>query len=566
MVMFLSCEPCAAFVPEQPVMPASRLRPGMKGYMLTVLRGMKPDRLPVEIVSVIPQKGSSKNAIMIRVLPSSENKTGGVAQGMSGSPVYIDGRLIGAVGIGWNFSDHKTALVTPIGEMCEIFSRPDRPVGLSAIDLKTFRGEPSFRATPLMVGGLSDQATDRLAASLGVRMETAPYGAAGELAVGNGKFSPGEAIAILLAWGDVEMAATGTVTATSKDGRFLAFGHPFLDRGAVNFPVARARIHETVFSQIFPFKLASPVSLLGTATQDRSAGVGGRIGYFTPAISATLTFRDADAGGDRSHQSVKNFRIAPDAFLGAKLLEGIYGGLLGDQWGRKGQGTATVNLRVEGKGLTQGWARTNVFFSEDDAGGAALKECASIIEMFLLQPFREIWPIGFRLDVSITQEPKVLLIEDVVVSSDARPGETLEVEVTLRPWRRNPVKKHFEVTVPTNAAGVCELIVRGGGTNSLSQLAVEGGWKSVDGFDRMLTELNAADANNELIVELIHDPVGGKVAQGAKKGTAELLPEEKEFLSETKTRRIKEGTLRISRSDHVVEGMMKRLINLSDDD
>jgi hypothetical protein len=342
----------------------------------------------------------------------------------------------------------------------------------------------------------------------------------------------------------------------------VAFGHPFLERGAVNFPVARARVHETVFSYAFPFKIASPVSLAGTITQDRPAGVGGRMGYFTPAVAAALVFRDADfPAGTRV---VKNFRVVPDPFLGAKLLGSVYEGLIDDQWGRTGQGTATVTLRAEGRGLPQGWTRTNVFFSESDVASAAVRESASIIEMFLQQPFQEVFPVGFRLDVSVTQEPKVLIIEDVVVSSDAAPGDALEVEVTLRPWRRAPIKKNFEVLVPKDASGSCELVVRGGGTNPLAQLALEGGWKSIDGLGRLLTEIGAADANNELIVELLHDRMSAALSKDGKKPVAELLPEEKEFLSETKARRMKEGTLRVSRSEYAVEGLMKRLINLSE--
>jgi hypothetical protein len=560
-----------AFVPEQPTISAQKLRAGMTGYMLTVLKGTKPVRLPLEIVSVIPQKGSVKNSVMIRMLPSGENKIG-LAQGMSGSPVYVGGKLAGAVSVGWNFSDHRMALVTPIEDMCDVFSRPDKTVDVKAIDLKRLILESadesplrSSLALPLTVGGLSENAVSGLKTALNLPIEAVPYGVSGELPLNDVRFSPGEAAAVLLAWGDVEMAAVGTVTATSKDGRFLAFGHSFLERGAVNFPMAHARVHETVFSQVFPFKIASPVALAGTMTQDRSAGVGGRMGYFTPTIAATLAFKDMNLPADAPGRSViKNFRVVPDAFLGAKLLSGIYEGLIDDQWGRRGQGTATVTLRVEGRGLTQGWTRTNAFFSDADLGGTAVRESALIMEMLLLQPFREVFPIGFRLDVSVTQEPKVLLIEDVVVSSDANPGDALGVEVTLRPWRRNPVKKHFEVVVPKDATGSCELIVRGGGTNSLSQLAVEGGWKSIDSFDRMLTEIDAADANNELIIELLHDQTDEKTDKNGKKSVAELLPEEKEFLSETKARRIEEGTLRISRSDYVVEGLMKRLINLNE--
>jgi hypothetical protein len=415
-----------------------------------------------------------------------------------------------------------------------------------------------------MAGGLSERAAAKLKVRAGIPVEAAPYGASGELPLAEARFSPGEAVALLLAWGDVEIGASGTVTATAKDGRFLAFGHPFLEWGAVNFPAARAYVHDTISSQAFPFKIASPVSLLGTATQDRPAGVGGRTGYFTPSMAATLVFKDADLPeGSPGARVVKNFRVAPDAFLGAQLLRGVYEGLIGDLWGRTGQGTATVTLRAEGRGLTQGWARTNVFFSDSDVGGVAMDEPASIIEMFLLQPFEEVFPIGFWLEVTVTQEPKVLYIEDVVVSSDAEPGERLDVEVTLRPWRRKPVKRRFEVVVPKDATGNCELVVRGGGLNSLSQLAVDGGWKSIDGFQRMLTEMDAADANNELILEFSHDQTEDKTDGDEKKDEAKLLPEEKEFLSETKARRIKEGTLKISRSEYVVEGMMKRRINVS---
>jgi hypothetical protein len=95
----------AEFIPDQPTLSAEQLRSGMRGHMLTVLKGTTPVRLPVEIVSVIPQRGSARHLIMIRLLPSAENRVG-LAQGMSGAPVYVDGKLVGAVSMGWSFSDH----------------------------------------------------------------------------------------------------------------------------------------------------------------------------------------------------------------------------------------------------------------------------------------------------------------------------------------------------------------------------------------------------------------------------------------------------------------------------
>ena len=214
--------------------------------------------------------------------------------------------------------------------MCAVFSRPDRPAHPLG------RG-PSPRGSgsvaPLSVAGLDGRSAERLAHVLGVAVEPTPAGASKALEVVPGRLSPGEAVAALLVWGDVEVGATGTVTATARDGRFLAFGHPFLERGAVNFPAARARIHETIPSQAFPFKLASPVSLVGTVTQDRAAGIGGRTDFFTPSVSAALAFTDADQGGLRT---VRNFRVVPDAFLGGRLLQGVFSGLMDDIWRRRG--------------------------------------------------------------------------------------------------------------------------------------------------------------------------------------------------------------------------------------
>ncbi len=550
----------SAFIPEQPVIRASEVKSGMKGYMLTVMRGTEPISLPLEVVDVVPQKGSLNNVILIRLLPSENNRVGGVARGMSGSPVYFGGKLAGAVGSGWSFSDHNIALVTPIEDMCDVFSRPDKPINLKNLNLL----KDNLLGSVIGVSGLSEYSVKNLEKSIGLPVMSSPSASSGVLVPRSGeKLKPGQAVSALLVWGDVEAAATGTVTATSKDGRFLAFGHSFTERGAVNFPAARAKIYETIGSQAFPFKLASPSYLIGTITQDRAAGIGGRLDYFTPSISAQFYLNDLDT----SRKDAKSFRVAPDAFLAPALLNGIYEGLIDDGWERKGQGTMNVTLRVEGRGIENGWTRTNIFFSDEDVARSALKETERIIELFMLQPFREVMPVGFRLDVSVTEEPKVLFIEDVCIAEDAFPGDELNVEVTLRPWRKKTVKKYFTVTVPKNATGVCELIVRGGSVTPLAQVAIEGGWKSIDSFKRVLTEISAVDANNELIVELLCDPASLKSDKDDdKKDPAELLPEEKEFLSETKARRIKEGTLHISRSEYFVDGLLKRLVKIKHDD
>lgn len=559
----------APFVPEQPTVPAEELSSGERGEMLTVLRGTEPVSTPVEVVSVIPQKGEVRHGILIRLLPQGGERVE-LAMGMSGSPVYIKGRLAGAVSSGWEFSDHSLALVTPIADMCALFSREDGALASP--------GAKTSLSAPVAVSGLSIASASSLAKTLGLPLAEAPIGSHAELLAQPGRFRPGEAVAALLAWGDVDVTATGTVTATAKDGRFLAMGHSFLKRGNAAYPAAQAYIHQTVRSQAFPFKLASPLSIVGTFTQDREAGLGGRVGFFAPSIAAALSFHDLDL--DRRDE--RRFRVVQDAFLSGKLLEGLYSGLIEDAWGRKGQGTMKVTLRVEGRGIEKGWTRSDIFFSEEDAVGTAMKPMAQLISTLLTQPFSEGMPLGFRLDVRATEEPRALLIEDIEAPDKARGGEDLPVTVTLRRWRGRTVRRKFTMRVPEGASGVCELVVRGGGVNSLSQLAVDGGWKAIDSLDRFLEELGAMDANNELILELQSDTIGDILAQKSKrakksqtskgaqkkpqKSGADLLPEETEFLSETKARRIQEGTLRVFRSDCFVDGMMRRLVTVEDHD
>jgi hypothetical protein len=171
--------------------------------------------------------------------------------------------------------------------------------------------------------------------------------------------------------------------------------------------------------------------------------------------------------------------------------------------------------------------------------------------------------------VEASEEPYAMLIEDVEVPSSAKPGDDLPVKVKLRPWRGQPISRDFMLKVPEGASGVCELIVRGGGVHPLPQLAIEGGWKSIDSLNLMLREIGALDANNELYIELMSDTIADAIKKASEKHDRgekepELLPEEREYLSETKERRIKEGTLRVFRSDRFVDGMMKRLVTVDD--
>lgn len=544
----------ARFIPEQPVIPLSSLKTGMTGYALTVLKGTVPSKIPVKIISLIPQLPDRNVSSVILVKLTGSVK---LAQGMSGSPVYFNGKLAGAIRSGWDDSDQTLALLTPIEEMCRL----EESTGIS----------DSLPLMNVSVSGMraDNRSLSELSGKLGVNI-TQGTGINGSSVTAEGnRLKPGDAVAVLLVWGDVEISAVGTVTATDSCGKFLAFGHEFLKRGETAYPSAGVYVHDIVNSSSFPFKLTSTTGINGTVTQDREAGIQGKFGYYGPSVSCEFVFTDAD----RKSKSVFKFRTAADEFLTDKLIEGVCKGLAEEAWGRKGQGTMTVTLRIDGKNVPRGWARKDIFFSDNDIISEAFKQLKTIMNAYLIQPYGEAFPAGFTVTVEAVETPKVLIIEGVETVSEAKPSEEIEVSVKLRGWRSEPFTEKFTLKVPDDASGVIELIVRGGGTQSFQQAGIEGGWKSVMSLERMLTEFRAADGNNQLILELNADRTGNlireiqqgrKPKRGSKKNDGDLLPEEEEYLSETKERRIREGTLRIYNSEYYVDGLMRRVIHVED--
>ena len=536
------------FIPMQPIIKAGKLKAGSTGYVLTVLKGTKPTRLPVKIISVVPQRpGRTVNSeILIKF-------TGGhqLSKGMSGSPVYINGKLAGAVRSGWDLSDHSLAMITPIESMCRMFDYESD-------------SSKNFLAGDLILTGMNKTpALQRLADSLGLGLVQGAALSSKGLNISRETLRPGDAISALLVWGDVELSASGTVTATSHDGRFIAFGHSFMKRGAVNFPAAKTFVHDTVGSVSFPFKLTSPIAINGTITQDRESGIGGIFGYYAPSVAGKFIFKDLDSNTTQNF----NFRVVADEFMTQTLLEGIFTGLAEEAWDRKGQGTMQITTHVDGRNIPYGWSRKDIFYESENIIAKAFTQTIEIINALLTQPFNEVLPIGFTVTVEASQKPRVLMIQDVRVPERASPGQEIEVIVKLQGWRSEPITRKFVMKIPEDASGVCEVIVRGGSVQPMSQTSVDEGWKSINSLSRMLTEIKALDANNELIIELNTDKLTNalkEVLSSNNHSQSLLTQEQEEYLSETKSRRIREGDLKIFSSEYFIDGMQKRVINITE--
>lgn len=624
------------FVPTEPVMPLSQVKPGMKGYAKTVLSGTKITPFEIEVIGILPRKTSPKNLIVIEVKDEYVRSHGGIAAGMSGSPVYINGKLIGAIGYGWAFADSSLGMVTPIEEMTQAMDWKDEipdfkipPVPLEkplsadvkpkpAADDKTAQkvktdkkpeaaGEPKIPAEgglekkmmPLMVDGISERMSKRLEKQFGV--EVVPFGAKAEAEspVNLGwKPEPGAAIGAALAWGDFSAGGIGTLTALSKDGRFIAFAHPMFNRGAVSYAMTEAGIVKIIPSLTSSFKLGYIGSIAGIITQDRPQAIGGRLGRLAAANSYTVNFKDADSG----RSATKRFQTVADPFVGPELgTTGILG-LVDAEWSRKGQGTAMLTYSVRGGNMNPAWTRRDIFFSEKDVVKSLQKEVEAMGKIIAHNKFREIAPYGVTVNVELTQEPRIVYVEKIEIRDKKElytPGDKLTVDVTFRPWRKDAVVKTFELTVPENAMAFCEVTARGGGIEEPVQEPLVTGTRAITSFRELIRELNAKEANNQLIVEIggpedpsgdkdekaaagksrgklaanaTADKDGGKDKAGAQRGKkdakesfspADLL--EDRFVSEIKAERIKSGAMVIADTNYYVDGVQRTFIKIKPD-
>jgi hypothetical protein len=600
------------FVPSDPIMPLSEVKPGMKGECYTVIKGSDVVSFQAEVIDVIPSGGSPKNLILVKVGGKAVEETG-IAAGMSGSPFYIQNRLVGAIGYGWSFTDHDKGLVTPIEEMMEIWNNPEiipsfapaaliaeappsasgdvtapeRPAGIvsddaapgviieevlpASGDIVTSRDRTTSRdivissgdsADGIFVTGVSRRMADRITGLVGknaVPFGGSPGGAQMPVRY-DASLKPGMAIGAMVLWGDVEIGSVGTLTAVSKDGRFIAYAHPFMNLGPTAAVLTDARISNVISSMNNSFKIGSPENIIGIVTQDRPQGIGGRVGRFAPAASVVVNLSDIDSG--RSYR--RAFQIVQDKYLISNLASPAIVGCIEDLWGRIGAGSAKVVASYSGGALLGGWKRTNIFISETDVASQMLEEFRLMTQMFAVNQFQEIRPFGIDVDVEITQEPRALYIEDVVIPKGPfRPGERVSFDITLRPWRKNPFVRTYTLTVPENVSGIAQLLVRGGGIAEEDAEYQHQAWRSISSLPILLKELDAKETNDQIVMEIRGQEALDDMIDRARKGDPDDLMNDK-LKSEMRDEKMREGSMRVVRTNYYVDGIIHKLIKVED--
>jgi hypothetical protein len=285
-------------VPELEEMLRNARAEGRRGIPctgLSVFEGVEIETFEAEIVDVIKNfVGPKRDVILARLKPSHPVVAkAGVIAGMSGSPMYVGGRMIGALAYGWSWAREPLIGITPIHDMIEDGRRQSPEIASAPIPVPTLGGSGLERIrTPLMVSGLGGRAMEKLQKDLeGLGVSAMPAGRGSSTHPPPGPLRPGSAIGATLCTGDVDFTGIGTVTYVDKD-LVLAFGHPFFGEGPFEMPITTAVVHTVFASLARSFKVASPIDSVGGLVQDRTACIAGILGRKPKMVPAKVTLND----------------------------------------------------------------------------------------------------------------------------------------------------------------------------------------------------------------------------------------------------------------------------------
>ncbi len=461
-----------------------QIHAGMKGTALTVFQGVKPESMDVEVLGVLRNVNGPKGDIILVRLHGTKPEYTGVVAGMSGSPVYLNGKLAGALAfrIG-EFSKEPIAGVTPIAEMFEINAFDSRPTpapvpassatasgktptsgpGESpALPVSDYREYLKPIDAPFVFNGFSEDTVRRFAGQ---------FAAAGIVPVmGAGSASdekqpepiePGSAVSAVLVRGDMDIAATCTVTYVDPK-YLLACGHPLLQFGEVDLPMTKANVVATLPSPMNAFKIVNTTETVGAFVQDRQAGILGLMGHEPKMIPVTVSLHTGTAIKEFHYEVLNNAKLSPLAMM-ATVFNALHGT---NEYGED------ITYRMTGVLSVKGYpdvTMRNMFAPLDSGQPAAAVAASSIGERFgriYSNPYDAPDVEGVKLDFDLVRDRRSARLETSRADvSEARPGDVITVETVIRPYRGERQVSQIPIRIPTTASkGPLRLLVSDGDT------------------------------------------------------------------------------------------------------
>ncbi|GIX45387.1 MAG: hypothetical protein KatS3mg130_1795 [Candidatus Sumerlaea sp.] len=552
------------------MMRVSDLRPGMKGYGLTVFSGIRPERFEVEIVGVHHRRFPGDDMILCQLAHPMLRDIGVVA-GMSGSPVFVDDKLIGAVAYGWTFAKEPLAGVTPIETMLRVMEvthpnlrDPEEDAPGSMESFRVYRemretvsvkplpkavapdgmrrvvrrdeliGEPqkelpeTFTLEPLSLpiftncrSPLSLRIAETLLGSSALfpmvagatsgndpamQAENAPGGPVTDLAKLSEELSGGYGLAVPLLEGDLCLAGIGTVT-YRQGNRLIAFGHPMFEFGIVSYPMAPARVQTVVRNIARPFKLGEALGQVGAIRQDRTPAVGGVFGEFARMFPIEITVTDPEYRGTR-HFSC---RVWENRDYGPRLaMMAITESMAAT--GRSG-GQAAVLYEYtfafdDGTSITK-----ENYLADEYGGGTAGVIVGSELGMLMTNPFKKVRPqkVDFRATV-VGRFPEAELRTAHTDKSVYRPGETVQVTLELLPYRKSKIVQKAQLTLPQHLPdGDYQLVITDAAGREVLELERNPALGQISDYDALVRYLRRNFPRNRVYVVCLDRDTGSSV-------------------------------------------------------
>jgi len=560
-VLLLVVSGLVAGLPAQSkTFPVSELKPGMVATGRTVFQGDQLEEFKAHILGVLHNSIGPRRDLILARLEGGPLANTGVIAGMSGSPVYIDGRLVGAVSYSLGeFAKEPLAGITPIEEMIADATLPDgqrraqvpraqltlpvtqeglrdslrqafswaRPFAESPADVSVI-GTSTVNAgiatllrpisTPISFSGFDARAIDPLvsafrdlgfmpvlagAAQLGSQSSTAsaPSGSS------SAPLRPGDPIGVALMNGDLQVGATGTVTEVDGN-RVYAFGHPFYGLGPTQFPMTRAHVITVLPSLSSSMKIASTGDVIGIVQQDRATTIAGTLGPGPSMIPISLTLNSER--GTRKNFSIG---IVNDQLFTPLLAYVAILNTLTSYERQNGVGTYTL------KGAARVKNHSDVAFEDlftgDQPSTYAAASVVAPLNVLLRNAFEAVQFEGLNLEIEASETPRSATLERVWIDgTKAKPGAPVNLRILLRTYRGEEVTQSLPVQIPANARGTVSIMVADAARLSqfeARELQVQP--LQTTGVPQMIRVLNSARKNNRLYVRLVTRD-GGAVVKG----------------------------------------------------
>ena len=471
-------------------MDSSEVKPGMKGYGLTVFRGWDAERFDVEIIDVMKNDLAPKEDMILARVSGNILEKSKVIAGMSGSPVYINGRLIGAVAYSWSFSVEAVCGITPIYNMIKQKGNADP-------DFFDDNSLIKHIGTPLMISGFSGKSRDALEDFFKKRgFEIAASGGNGRKATDAQKLKAGDAVALNLVDGDFNIAAIGTVTYVSNKDVYI-FGHPMGLSGNISLPISKAYIYTVISSQNFSFKLGVPSQPIGATVYDGNTAVYCKLGKKAGMIPVKASIKSWNNAADF------NFRVAAHKeYMTMAISSAIYSsiqtvsGMMDDK-------TMLMKFLVEldYKGLS--YRITNTFQYISDPSYYEIvglyMDVNTMFSFLMNSGFGEVLIKNIQIDITVKKGIDCFLLQDAVCDkSGYYAGETVKLKAMMRKYRGNYTTRDIQVKIPQNIKPGTYKVFLGNASEVSYQIAKQypgaGGWNNFEDVLNIFTQYN--DAKN----------------------------------------------------------------------